>query len=139
MTTTLDARPKIIMHLTGNQVVLTKYLEPSKEMWDLLKEYHKPSDRTSTILSFRYLVTLEMKEDDSLDAFISKHSYAYDRAISTGNKIDEEMKVDIMFGSLPTLRGPFIVIHEVDQTLSLQNLISKMKQEDLRRRKPQNV
>ena len=80
-----------------------------------------------------------MKEDDSLDTFISKYQSAYDTAISTSNKIDEEMKVDIMFGALPTSWGPFIVIHGADPTLSLQNLVSKMKQEDLPRRKRQNV
>ena len=108
-------------------------------MSNLLNDHHEPSNKTSIVHLFHYLVTLEMKEDYSLDAFISKYSYAYDTTISTGNKIDEEMKINIMSGSLSTSWGPSIVIHEVGQTFSLQNLISKMKEEDLRRRKPQNV
>ena len=119
-----NARTEIIMHLTDRQVVPVKHLDSSKEMWDLLKEHHEPSDRTTKVLSFRHLVTLERKEDESLDTFISKYQSAYDRAISAGNKIDEEMKVDIMFGALPNSWGPFIVIHGADPTLSLQNLIS---------------
>ena len=79
-----------------------------------------------------------MKEDDSLDTFISKYQSAYDRAILADNNIDEETKVDIIFRALPTLWGPLIVIHGADPTLSLQSLISKMKQEDLRRRKPEH-
>ena len=80
-----------------------------------------------------------MKEDDSLHAFISKYPSAYDRAISTGKKIDEEMKVDVMFEALQTSCCSFVVIHGADPTFSLQNLISKMKQEDLQRRKSQNA
>ena len=37
-----------------------------------------------------------------------------------GNKIDEEMKVDIMSRALPTSWGPFIVIHGADPTLSIK-------------------
>mgnify|MGYP000444513912 CR=1 FL=1 len=136
----LDARTEIIMHLPDRQVDLIKHLESSKQMWHLLKEHYKQlTNKTTKVLSFRYLVTLEMKEDNSLDAFISKYQSACDRAMPMGNKIDEEMKVDITFGALATSWGSFIVIHGLDPTLFLQNLISKMKQEDLRRRKPQNI
>jgi hypothetical protein len=44
------------------------------------------------------------------------------------------MKIDILLGALPSSWSPFIVVNGADSNLTLQNLISKLKQEDLRRR-----
>ena len=66
----LEARIEIIMHLSDEQVDLVKDLGSSKEIWDTLKERHEPSDRTTKINTLRNLVTMEMHEDESIDALI---------------------------------------------------------------------
>jgi hypothetical protein len=48
-------------------------------------------------------VTLEIKEDDSMDGFVNKYHVTCDGATTTSNTLDEAIKVDIMLGTLPTL------------------------------------
>ena len=66
----LDAHMELVMHLTDEQIDLVKELETSKEIWDALKERHKPSDRTTNINTLKHLVTLEMEESEGIDTFI---------------------------------------------------------------------
>ena len=132
----LDARMEIIMHLSDDQVDFIKDLETSKEIWDTLKERHEPSDRTTKIYTLRHLVTMEMNESDSIDIFIKNWQSALDAALSAGNKIDEEMKFDLILGSLPDSWDTFITTHGNDKSSNIRDLFVKMRREELRRRKP---
>jgi hypothetical protein len=131
----LDAKTEIIMHISDRHVDLIKDLESSKEISDTLKDIYAPSDRITKVMSLRHFTTLQMREEDSIDYFINKYYSAYDNASSAGNKIEEDMKIDILLGALPSSWSPFIVVNGADSNLTLQNLISKLKQEDLRRRR----
>ena len=110
----LDARMELVMHLIDEQIDLVKDLETSKEIWDALKECHEPSDRTTKINTLRHLVTLEMEESEGIDTFIRKWQLALEQALSAGNKIDEDMKFDLILGALPNSWDTFVTIHGND-------------------------
>ena len=134
----LDARMEIIMHLSDDQVDFIKDLKSSKEIWDTLKERHEPSDRTTKIYTLRNLVTMEMNESDSIDIFIKNWQFSLDAALSAGNNIDEEMKFDLILGSLPDSWDTFITTHGNDKSSNIRDWFAKMRREELRRRKPKS-
>ena len=129
----LDARMELVMHLTDEQIDLVKDLETSKEIWDALKERHEPSDRTTKINTLRHLVTLEMEESEGIDTFIRKWQLALEQALSAGNKIDEDMKFDLILGALPDSWDTFVTTHGNDDTSNMKNMFLKMKREEIRR------
>jgi hypothetical protein len=98
----LDAKTDIIIHISNRHVDLMKDLESSKEIWDTLKDIYAPSDRITKVMSLCHFMTLQMKEEDSFDYFINKYFSAYDNASSVTNKIEEDMKKDILLGALPS-------------------------------------
>ena len=59
-----------LMHLTDEQIDSVKEQETSKEIWDTLKERHKPLVKTTKINTFRHLFTLEMEKSEGFDTFI---------------------------------------------------------------------
>jgi hypothetical protein len=132
----LEARIEIIMHLSDEQVDLVKDLESSKEIWDTLKDRHEPSDRMTKINTLRSLVTMEMQEEESIDTLIRNWQSALDSALSAGNKIDDEMKYDLILSSLPVSWDNFVTTHGNDDKSNLKNLFAKMRREELRRKKP---
>ena len=134
----LEARIEIIMHLSDEQVDLVKDLKSSKEIWDTLKERHEPSDRTTKINTLRNLVTMEMNEDDSIETLIRNWQSALDSALSAGNKIDEDMRYDMILGSLPDSWDNFVTTHGSDDTSDIKTLFAKMRREELRRKKPRS-
>ena len=109
----LDACMELVMHLTDEQIDLVKELETSKEIWDALKERHKPSDRTTNINTLKHLVTLEMEESEGIDTFIRTGQLALEQAVLVGNKIDEDMKFDLILGALPDSWDTFVTTHEM--------------------------
>ena len=42
-----------------------------------------------------------MEESEGIDTFIRKWQLALEQALSAGNKIDEDMKFDLILGALP--------------------------------------
>jgi hypothetical protein len=77
-----------------------------------------------------------MNESDSIDIFIKNWQSALDAALSAGNKIDEEMKFDLIMGSLPNSWDTFITTHGNDKSSNIRDLFVKMRREEFRRRKP---
>ena len=131
----LDARMEIIMHLSDEQVDHVRDLETAQQMWEYLRKLHQPSDGTTKIFSYRTLMNLEMQEGEQLDVFISKWKKQLDAAVTAGNNIDETSKCEILMGALPSSWMTFVSIHSEDKDLNLQNLIAKLKQDELRRKK----
>jgi hypothetical protein len=127
----LEARIEIIMHLSDEQVDLVKDLESSKEIWDTLKDRHEPSDRMTKINTLRSLVTME-KQEESIDTLIHNWQSALDSTLSAGNKTDDEMKYDLILGSLPVSWDNFVTTHGNDDKSNLKNLFAKMRREELR-------
>mgnify|MGYP002775250692 FL=1 len=119
----LDARMEIIMHLSDEQVDHVRDLETAQQMWEYLRKLHQPSDGTTKIFSYRTLMNLEMHEGEQLDA------------VKIGNNIDETSKCEILMGALPSSWMTFVSIHSEDKDLNLQNLIAKLKQDELRRKR----
>ena len=132
----LDARMEIIMHLSDRQVDHVRSLGSARAMWDHLKQLHQPSDGTTKIFSYRTLMNMEMREGEPTDTFISNWQRQLDAAISAGNIIDETSKCEILMGSLPESWITFVSIHSNEKDLNLQTLIAKIKQDELRRKKP---
>ena len=131
----LDARMEIIMHLSDEQVDYVRNLHTANEMWEYLQKIHQPSDGTTKIFSFRSLMNLQMKEGEQIDTFIMKWQKQLDTAISSGNNIDEMSKCEILMGALPESWMTFVSIHSEDKNLNLQNLVAKLKQDELRRKR----
>ena len=102
-----------IMHLTDDQM-------------DLVKEQ-------DILNTFRHLVTLEMEESEGIDTFIRKWQLALEQALSAGNKIDEDMKFDLILGALPDSWDTFVTTHGNDDTSNMKNMFLKMKREEIRR------
>ena len=124
------------MHFNDDQMDLVKELGSMKEIWDTLKERHEPSNRTTKINTLRNLVTMEMHEDESIDTLIRNWQSALDSAVSEGNKIDEEMRYDLILGSLPVSWDNFVTTHGNDDKSNLKNLFAKLRREEVRRKKP---
>ena len=131
----LDARMEIIMHLSDEQVDYVRDLKTAHNMWAYLKKIHQPSDGTTNFFSFRTLMNLQMNEGEYIDNFINKWQKQLDVAISAGNNIDELSKCEILMGALPQSWMTFVSIHSEDKDLTLQNVIAKLKQDELRRRR----
>ena len=129
-----DAKTEIIMHISDRHVDLIKNLKSSKEIWDTLKDIYAPSNRITKVMLLRHFMMLQMKDEDSIDSFINKYYSTYDNASLVGSNIEEDMKIDILLGALPSSWSSFIVVNGADSNLTLQNLISKLKQDDLGRR-----
>ena len=70
---------------------------------------------------------MEMHEDESIDTLIRNWQSALDSAISTGNKIDEEMRYDLILGSLPVSWDKFVTTHGNDDKSNLKNLFAKLR------------
>ena len=75
-----------------------------------------------------------MKEGEQIDTFIMKWQKQLDTDISSGNNIDEMSKCEILMGALPESWMTFVNIHSEDKNLNLQNLVAKLKQDELRRK-----
>ena len=131
----LDARMEIIMHLSDEQVDHVSSLKTAYEMWDHLRKLHQPSDGTTKIFSYRTLMNLQMHEGEDLDTFLSNWKKHLDAAITAGNIIEEISRCEILMGALPASWMAFVSIHSEDKALNLQNLIAKLKQDELRRKR----
>ena len=129
-----DAKTIMTIHISYRHVDLIKNLKFSKEIRDLLNDIYAPSNGITKVMSLRHFMTLQMNEKDSVDSFINKYYSTYDNASLAGNNIEEDMKIDILLGALPSSWSSFIVVNGADSNLTLQNLISKLKQDDLGRR-----
>ncbi len=131
----LDARMEIIMHLSDEQVDHVSNLKTAHAMWEYLRKLHQPADGTTKIFSYRALMNLQMHEGDPLDTFLSNWKRCLDAAVTAGNTIDEGSRCEILMGALPPSWMAFISIHSEEKGLTLQNLIAKLKQDELRRKR----
>ena len=131
----LDARMEIIMHLSDEQVEHVSSLRKTHEMWEHLRKLQQPSDGTTKIFSYRALMNLQMHEGEDLDTFLRTWKKHLDAAITSGNTIEEISRCEILMGALPSSWMAFVSIHSNDKDINLQNLIAKLKQDDLRRKR----
>ena len=58
-----------------------------------------------------------------------------DTTIFSGNNINEISKCEILIRALPESWMTFVSIHSEDKNLNLQNLVAKLKQDELRRKR----
>ena len=82
------------------------------------------------------LMNMEMREGEPMDTVIRNWQRKLNVAISAGNIIDETSKCEILMGSLPESWITFMSIHSNEKDINAQILIAKIKQEELRRKKP---
>ena len=99
------------MHLGDRQVDHVRSLGSARTMWDHLQQLHQPSDGTTKIFSYRTLMSMDMREGEPTNTFISNWQRQLDAAISAGNIIDETSKCEILMGSLPESWITFVSIH----------------------------
>ena len=57
-----------------------------------------------------------MEESEGIDAFIRKWQLAPKQALSANNKIDEDMKFDLILDALSNLWDNFVTTHAKDVT-----------------------
>ena len=77
-----------------------------------------------------------MREGEPMDTVIRNWQRKLNVAISAGNIIDETSKCEILMGSLPESWITFMSIHSNEKDINAQILIAKIKQDELRKKKP---
>ncbi|GJZ61361.1 zinc finger, CCHC-type containing protein [Tanacetum coccineum] len=119
--------------LTEDVILQVAGCETAKELWESLKRRHVGEEKVqqarlqSLMIGFQ---TLEMKEDDTVDAFTAKQNGYATKAKELGKTLDESLLVRKLLDSTP---DRFIqIVASIEQTndlddITLDEIIGKLK------------
>ncbi|MCO5567452.1 hypothetical protein L7F22_021143 [Adiantum nelumboides] len=131
----LEARTEITLHLGDKQLQLVRQTKTAKEMWTVLKQQYQRTNVVSRVLLHKQLNELTMKVFPSTDVFLDAWQKANDDLLIAGLVLPEEIQVTILLAALPDDWQSFITTHSTNSTLTVNELLALIRQEDLLRGK----
>ncbi|GJV97076.1 zinc finger, CCHC-type containing protein [Tanacetum coccineum] len=118
-----ETTPFLYQALTEDVILQVAGCETAKELWDSLKTRHVGEEKVqqarlqSLMIGFQ---TLQMKEDETMDAFTAKLNGHATKAKELGKTLDESLLVRKLLDSTP---DRFIqIVASIEQTNDLDNI-----------------
>lgn len=135
------ARALIGLNIEDNQIPHVRTTTSAKEAWIALKNIHEKDSIVNKITLMRQMYETKLEESQDLEPHFDKLTNLLQKLADLNENLSEHLKIALILSSLPKSWHMLVTALEVrkDEELTLSLVQSKLLDEDIRRRKYEDV